>query len=49
MATHAPRHPQIVAGGPSMPRPTYNVRSSCIGIGASILCLLALLAVLALL
>lgn len=34
--------------GQSIPRPTYNVRSSCIGIGLSIFALVVLLVALAL-
>ncbi|MGW5524492.1 hypothetical protein [Gordonia sp. NPDC003950] len=48
MATHATRDLRSIARGPSAPRVTYDVRSSCLGIGASILGLLILLGILAL-
>ncbi|MGV9670595.1 hypothetical protein ACWDPV_08355 [Gordonia sp. NPDC003504] len=48
MATDATRNLRSITRGPSTPRATYDVRSSCMGIGASIFGLLILLGILAL-
>ncbi|MGV9709761.1 hypothetical protein ACWDTI_03760 [Gordonia sp. NPDC003424] len=48
MATHAGSDLRRVLGPrPSAPRATYNVRSACLGIAASLVALLALFVVLA--